>query len=68
MGPIQSPAQSLGLVTLETEGSESTGNFPDTIELEKANLFSYVMIIRTFLVLLMFLVQSYKHLRTLQNI
>jgi len=68
VGPIQSPAQPLGLVTLETEGSESTGNFPDNIVFRKANLFSFVMIIRTFLVLLMFLVQSCKHLRTLQNI
>jgi len=36
VGPIQSPAQSLGLVTLETEGSESTGNFPDNIEFRKS--------------------------------
>jgi len=62
------PAQPLGLVTLEIECSVSTGNFPDNPGFRKANLFSFVMIIRTFLVLLMFLVQSCKHLRTLQNI
>ena len=42
------PAQPLGLVTLEIECSVSTGNFPDNQGFRKANLFFFVMVIRTF--------------------